>query len=139
MDAVRCFIGKSQNQWDLHLQQIAGALRSAINRSTGYTANMMMLGREVNLPAHLMFPQAQPSTKDDNTDGYVAQLTRNIQKSHETARSTLKTSLRRMKRDYDLRILQRSYEEGLSAGYCKYKGQMQEALFALEMPSSYHM
>ena len=112
MDAERCFIGKSQNQWDLHLQQIAGALRSSVNRSTGYTANMMMLGREVNLPAHLMFPQAQPSTKDDDTDGYVAQLTRNIQKTYETARSTLKTSLRRMKRDYDLRILHRSYEEG---------------------------
>lgn len=112
MDAVRCFIGKSQNQWDLHLQQIAGALRSSVNRSTGYTANMMMLGREVNLPAHLMFPQAQPSTKDDDADDYVAQLTKNIQKAHETARSALKTSLRRMKRDYDLRILQRSYEEG---------------------------
>ena len=25
MDAVRCFIRDSQDQWDLHLQQIAGA------------------------------------------------------------------------------------------------------------------
>ncbi len=36
MDAVRCFIKNSQNQWDLHLQQIAGALRAAVNRSTGF-------------------------------------------------------------------------------------------------------
>ncbi len=56
MDAVRCYIEKSQNQWDLHLQQIAGALRSAVNRNTGYTANKLMLGREVNVPAYLMFP-----------------------------------------------------------------------------------
>jgi hypothetical protein len=52
MDAARCFIGKSQKQWDIHLQQIAGALRSSVNRMTGFTANMMMLGREVNNPAN---------------------------------------------------------------------------------------
>ena len=40
----------------MYLTQLAGALRSAVNRSTGYTANMLMLGREVNTPADLMFP-----------------------------------------------------------------------------------
>ena len=110
MDAIRCFIGKSQNQWDLHLQQIAGALRSSVNRSTGYTANRLMLGREINLPAHLMFPH--PATKTTDVNEYVAKLTSSIQKAHDTARKTLKTSLHRMKRDYDLRVLERSYEEG---------------------------
>ena len=84
---------------------------SSVNRRTIYTTIMMMLGREINLPTHLMFVQAQRSTKDDDTDGYVAQLSRNTQTAHETARSELKTSIRRMKRDYELRILQRSYEE----------------------------
>ena len=110
MDAISCFIGKSQNQWDLHLQQIAGALRSSVNRSTGYTANRLMLGREINLPAHLMFPH--PATKTTDVNEYIAKLTSSIQKAHDTARKTLKTSLHRMKRDYDLRILERSYEEG---------------------------
>ena len=110
MDAIRCFIGKSQNQWDLHLQQIAGALRSSVNRSTGYTANRLMLGRKINLPAHLMFPH--PATKTTDVNEYVAKLTSSIQKAHDTARKTLKTSLHRMKRDYDLRVLERSYEEG---------------------------
>ena len=45
MDAVRCYITDSQARWDLHLQQIAGALRSPVNRSTNYTANKLMLGR----------------------------------------------------------------------------------------------
>ena len=58
MDAVRCYITDSQDQWDLHLQQMAGALWSAVNGSTNYTANKLMLGREVNTPAYLMFPQA---------------------------------------------------------------------------------
>ena len=112
MDAVRCYIKDSQDQWDLHLQQIAGALRSAVNRSTNYTANKLMLGREVNTPAYLMFPQPEVGN-DQTTDQYVATLTKNIQSAHEAARSTLKTSLKRMKRNYDLKGIRRhSYKKG---------------------------
>jgi hypothetical protein len=55
MDAVRAYIDKAQNHWDEHLAQIAGDLRSAVNRHTGYTANRLMLGREVNTPADLTY------------------------------------------------------------------------------------
>jgi hypothetical protein len=41
--------------WDQYLPLLAGALRSSVNRSTEYTPNMMMLGREIGLPAELMF------------------------------------------------------------------------------------
>ena len=111
MDAVRCYIKDSQDHWDLHLQQIAGALRSSVNRSTGYTANRLMLGREVNTPAYLMFPQ--PAVESQTTDQFIAKLTRNIQAAHSAARQTLKTSLKRMKRNYDLRgILRRPFKKG---------------------------
>ena len=110
MDAVRCFIGKKQDQWDVYLQQIAGALRASVNRQTGFTANRLMLGREVNMPAHLMFPLA--GEKSQNPGNYVGKLTANLQKAHEVARSNLKTTTKRMKREYDLRILERNYEVG---------------------------
>ena len=110
MDAVRCYIGDSQDKWDLHLQQIAGALRSSVNRSTGFTANRLMLGREINSPAYLMFPMTKPQAQ--STESYVATLMSNIQAAHNTARNQLNSSLKRMKRDYDLRILQRPYKEG---------------------------
>ncbi|XP_052782882.1 uncharacterized protein LOC128219100 [Mya arenaria] len=61
MDAIRCYIGDSQDKWNIHLPQIAGALRSAVNRSTGFNANKLMLGREVNTPAYLMFPHTSPA------------------------------------------------------------------------------
>jgi len=110
MDAVRCFLGKSQDKWDLHVQQIAGALRASVNRSTGYTPNMLMLGREVNIPAQLMFPNVQTSYPEYGE--FVKDLTEGLKKSHESARKKLKTTTRRMKRDYDLRILLRPYEQG---------------------------
>lgn len=55
MDAVRCFVEKPLPQWDKHLAQIAGALTSVVNHHTAYTLNMLILGREINHPANLMF------------------------------------------------------------------------------------
>ena len=110
MDAVRCFLGKSQNKWDQHVQQIAGAIRASVNRSTGYTPNMLMLGREVNTPAQLMFPNVHE--KHEDHDEYVAELRTTMKRAHDCTRNTLKTSLKRMKRSYDLRILLRPYAEG---------------------------
>ncbi|KAH3831633.1 hypothetical protein DPMN_104903 [Dreissena polymorpha] len=89
---------------------IAGALRALVNRSTGFTANMLMLGREVNIPAQLMFPHVS-ARREDHAE-YVSTLIENIQQAHDTARRTLKTSMKRMKRNYDLRVLQRPYAEG---------------------------
>ncbi|VDI62765.1 Hypothetical predicted protein [Mytilus galloprovincialis] len=55
MDAVRCFVDSQQENWDQHIAQLGGAMRSSVNRSTGYTPNKLMLGRETNQPADLMF------------------------------------------------------------------------------------
>ena len=49
LQLMRCFLKGNQTFWDEHLQQLAGAIRSTVNRSTGFTPNMMMLGREVIL------------------------------------------------------------------------------------------
>ena len=55
MEAIRCFTDNRPNDWDKYLQQLAGALRSSVNRHTGFTPNMLMLGREINQPVDLMF------------------------------------------------------------------------------------
>ena len=46
MDAVRCFVDDQQDNWDEYLPQLAGALRSSVNRSTGYTPSKLILGRD---------------------------------------------------------------------------------------------
>ena len=109
MDAVRCFVAGNQRNWDLYLSQIAGALRSAVNRSTGYTPNMMMLGREVNQPVDLLFPT---KATEMSADQYVAELQKSLKKAHDVARRNLKTTQERMKRDYDLKTYVRVYDVG---------------------------
>ncbi|KAL8604519.1 hypothetical protein ACOMHN_015803 [Nucella lapillus] len=110
MDAIICFLKKAQNRWDEQVQQIAGAIRSSVNRTTGFTPNMLMLGREVNTPGHLMFPL--PGQRAADEADYAFCLVKNLQEAHTVAREHLKTSLRRMKRDYDLKVLLRAYSKG---------------------------
>ena len=70
-----------------------------------YTTNRLILGRDVNFPAHLMFPLAAIRLTD--VEDYVTRFTGSIQKAHDFVRNTLKTSLRRMKRD-----TRKTYDEG---------------------------
>ena len=89
MDAVRCFVDKNQSSWDILLPQIAGALRSSINRHTGFTPNKLMLGREVYMPADLIFPLPTGNGIEDE-DKYAEKLKTSIQEAHEVARKVLK-------------------------------------------------
>lgn len=34
---IRCFINKKQGNWDIHLQQLTGAIRATENRQSGFT------------------------------------------------------------------------------------------------------
>ena len=86
-----------------------------MNRMTGFTANMMMLGREVNTPADLMFPpkhHGEQSLPQQSPHEYIQGLVSTMERAHETARQSMKTASNRMKRNYDLRILERNYEVG---------------------------
>lgn len=100
MGAVRCYVDKAQNSWDEHLAQIAGALRSAVNRNSGFTANKLMLGQEVNTPADLLYPAPKQGDTVD-LEAYMVELEQALQTAHDTARGLLCTSEERMKRDYD--------------------------------------
>lgn len=110
LDALRCFV-QSQEEWDIYLPQLAGALRSTINRQTGFTANKLMLGREINQPADLFFRPPETGQPVD-PDNYVEKLQEKIRFANETARKFLKTSQKNMKRDYDIRIHESQYKEG---------------------------
>ncbi len=105
------FVG-TQNTWDKYLPQLAGAIRSSVNKETGFTANKLMLGRETCHPADLMFPGGESRAPEQSTDEYVKDLEAAITSAHRIARENLKTSQKRMKKSYDVKILEKSYQVG---------------------------
>ena len=54
LQIFRCFIRGQQEDWDLHLATLGMAIRSTVNRQTGFTPNFLMLEREVLHPIDLM-------------------------------------------------------------------------------------
>ena len=84
---VRC-TGESQDRWDEKLPLLMAAVRSTVNKSTGFTPNRLMLGREVCTPLQLMLP---PESREDRSlIDFVSRLQRDMEEVHETAREKLK-------------------------------------------------
>ena len=64
---------EKQNTWDEHLPYVMLAYRSSIHDSTGFTPNMMMLGREVELPIQVAI--GRPSEEKTNKpEDYVQDI-----------------------------------------------------------------
>ena len=59
LQILRCFIQGQQEDGDLHLVTVGMAIRSTVNRQTGFTPNFLMLGREVLQPIDLMLNPIQ--------------------------------------------------------------------------------
>jgi transposase InsO family protein len=110
LDAVRCFVQKSPGNWDIYISQIAGALRSCVNRNTGFTPNRLMLGRETNQVADMILKST--SSVNTSADDYLSKLEKALCSAHQIARDRLKTTQKRMKRDYDLHVCQQSFTVG---------------------------
>ena len=62
----RCYISTRQGTWDEDLQLLAGAIRAMKNRSTGYSANMMMLLMEVTQPVDILMGTEGAEMKDEH-------------------------------------------------------------------------
>ena len=108
---MRCFLKGNQANWDEHLQQLAGAIRSTVNRSTGFTPNMMMLGREVTLPVDLMMGNTKDLPEDIPAE-YVSRLRKSLMQTHTLAREKLSSYQMRQQRDYDMKLKVNTYEVG---------------------------
>jgi hypothetical protein len=108
MDAVRCYIDKAQDHWDGHFAQIAGPLQSAVKRHKRYTANRLMLGREVYTPADLMSSESYVwRCTEGPTCRYIG-LRVGLGASgpdgpRDSTLSRLKTLEEQMERDYDFK------------------------------------
>ena len=52
---IRAYLTGEQNEWDLNLGCLAAAYRATPNESSKMTPNLLMLGKEVRLPAEIAF------------------------------------------------------------------------------------
>ena len=111
---IKAYLCGEQKNWDLHLGCLAGAYRSSPNESTTLTPNLMTIGREVRLPAELIFGSTEAYDGEEITSygEYVDSLRSRIQHAHEVAREHLNVAAKRSMAIYDTKISVNRYKVG---------------------------
>ena len=99
LTALRHYINKNHDDWDIWVPLVASAIRATVNKQTGYTPNRLMLGRETWGPVDLCFP-GLPSDPVQHSE-FVTQLQQELKTCHELARDTLRARVKAEKRYFD--------------------------------------
>ena len=109
LPAARCYIDGKQREWDENLTLLS--IRSTINRSTGFTPNFLMLGREISIPDEL-FGVTTANNLSQDVSPYIRELIKNLKVAHQAVRDCLKQSQERQQSYYDRSKRQRTFDIG---------------------------
>ncbi|CAG2216577.1 unnamed protein product [Mytilus edulis] len=94
---IRSFVNKNANDWDLHIGILMAAYRSTVHPATGYSPNMLMLGREITLPPQIIFPF--PNCNESmEVETYVSKMRSKLEEIYQLAREHLRSSAVRQKK-----------------------------------------
>ena len=99
---------RSKSNRDEHLSMLTAAYRSCVHEKTGYFPNLLMLGREVNLPVELVLGAIPDSNIFKNESECVLNTREKLQNIFETVRNSLKIKVPR--KDCDPRISLQAYK-----------------------------
>ena len=102
---IRKFVDRNKNNWDKYLSLLLAAYRASPHPATGYTPNMLMFGREVNIASDILFPFPRPEEPSDVHE-YVSELRDKLEECYHVARKNLKSAVERQERDSDTRIVE---------------------------------
>ena len=89
LQMIQCFCRVCEKTWDEDLQLLAGAIRAIKNCSTGFSANMLMLGSETMQPIDVLFWSALRKEEDTDPVDYVKQLRKRLREIHSFATQKL--------------------------------------------------
>ncbi|XP_053405067.1 uncharacterized protein LOC128558864 [Mercenaria mercenaria] len=108
---IRAYLTTEQEEWDLYFSR---AYRATANESTKMSQNLQSLGREIRLPADLVYGH-QPNTSPTDVPPFcdwVEGLRYRMLQAHEVARRYLHLSAKRSKVLYNARVVQHNYLKG---------------------------
>ena len=101
----------NQRDWDKIVPIVTIAYRSTPQESTQKSPNILMLGRENNLPVDLMVGSPSVEASMSELD-YVNELRYRLEAAHDYARRHLQAGANRQKKYYDIKMSGDPYQVG---------------------------
>jgi len=102
-------VAENQRDWDISF--VMAAYRASRSESTGYTPNMLTLGREVRMPADIMYGPPEEPPKE-SYDDFVESVRSGMTEAFKETRMALRRAAERNKRYYDVRVGPKQYQVG---------------------------
>ena len=112
LNFLRCYLGEKQREWDAYLPVLGMCVRSTVNRSTGFTPNMLRLGYEVQVPADIMFGVPSDENRDTSPAEFIINLRCRMEEAFTEARKRLRSAQERQKAYYDVKARMMSFDVG---------------------------
>ena len=107
---LRQYVDCSGRDWDEALPYIGLAYRSTIHDSTGFTPNLLTLGKEINLPIHLLYGNVVEDRRSPSQ--YVAEQLELMHDTFEVVRDNIGLAQKHYKESYDRKVHGPDYVEG---------------------------
>ena len=108
-DMLAKYVRDNHSEWDLYLSYVMMAYRSAVQETTGFSPNMMMLGREVSTPIDIQYPIPGDEMSPNL---WVEELRSRMQRSHQLVRETVTGNMNRQKHLHDEKTTQHHFKKG---------------------------
>ncbi|GFY07457.1 retrovirus-related Pol polyprotein from transposon 412 [Trichonephila clavipes] len=94
----------------LHPQSDGMVERSAVHETTGYSPSQMLFGRDLCLPADLLF--SRPPDEPLAPEEYIEKLQARMEEMHHLSRDRIGMASEKMKTRYDARATGHDFNEG---------------------------
>ncbi|GFW25223.1 retrovirus-related Pol polyprotein from transposon 412 [Trichonephila clavipes] len=104
LNTLSLLVSSNQQDWDKKLPFFLLAYRSAVHETTGYSPSQMFFGRDLRLPADLLF--SRPPDASLAPEEYIEKLQARMEEMHHLASSE------KMKTRYDARATGHDFHEG---------------------------
>ena len=112
---LNAILGKTvslhQRDWDLRLSSAMAAYKVSRHDATGYSPNMLMLGRETRMPVDIIY-ETPDELAAPSYDGYAGELQQRLVTAYEEVRRELRRTAERNKRYYDVTVKPHRYVAG---------------------------
>ncbi|GFV54136.1 retrovirus-related Pol polyprotein from transposon 412 [Trichonephila clavipes] len=110
LNSLSHLVSSNQQDWDKKLPFFLLAYRRAVYDTTSYSPFQMLFGRDLRLPADLLFrrPPDAPLASED----YIQKLQARMEEMHHLARERIGIASEKMKTRYDARAAVHDFHEG---------------------------
>ncbi|GFW14539.1 retrovirus-related Pol polyprotein from transposon 412 [Trichonephila clavipes] len=110
LNSLSLLVSSNQQDWEQKLPFFLLAYMSAVHETISYSSSQMLFGRDLRLPADLLFswPPDAPLTPAV----YIEKLHARMEEMHHLARERIDMASEKMKTRYDARATGHDFHEG---------------------------